>query len=169
MARTELERNVQPSLFDRLTDLSPGLLADPTSSREDSARNFRISVQRDVEHLLNTRRTIVRVPVEFVELTHSVHEFGLPDTTGRAVGTADGKEILIQSVRDTLYRFEPRLANIRVKLVESDQVRSPQIRFSIEATLRMDPTPEQVVFDTVLEVASGNFAVANENAAPTGR
>ena len=30
---------------------------------------------------------------------------------------------------------------------------------SIQATLRMDPTPEQVVFDTVLEMASGEYDV----------
>ena len=49
--------------------------------------------------------------------------------------------------------------NVTVRLTDSDQIRMPQVRFAIEATLRMDPSPEQIVFDTVLEIASGSYAV----------
>ena len=58
-------------------------------------------------------------------------------------------------------RFEPRLLNVRVVLVESTQLKAQQVRFSIEATLRMDPSPEQIVFDTVLEVSRGTYDVAS--------
>ena len=30
---------------------------------------------------------------------------------------------------------------------------------TIEATLRMDPSPEQIVFDTVLEIARGTYDI----------
>ena len=163
MARTELERNVQPSLLDRLTDLDPRTATDATVSREESIRRYRAAVQRDVEVLLNTRRTMVTAPAQFSNVTHSVYEYGLPDTTALAVGTSEGRDALVVLVRDTLQRFEPRLTNIRVKLVSSDRMRTQQVRFAVEATLRMDPTPEQVVFDSVLEIASGNIAVGNEN------
>jgi predicted component of type VI protein secretion system len=33
------------------------------------------------------------------------------------------------------------------------------LKFRIEATLDIEPTPEPVVFDTVLQLGSGNFAV----------
>jgi type VI secretion system protein ImpF len=164
MARTELERSVQQSLLDRLTDDAPKRPNDPVLSRDETARLYRIAVQRDVEWLLNTRRSIIPVPAECRELRRSVHEFGLPDTTGLAVATPDGRDTLVASIREALDRFEPRLINVKVRLVEADQIRTPQVRFSIEATLRMDPSPEQVVFDTVLEVASGTFAVEDENA-----
>jgi type VI secretion system protein ImpF len=164
VARTELERNVQPSLFDRLTDLAPKTLVDSTVSREDSIKLYRAAVQRDVEMLLNTRRTMMVAPAEYGNVAHSVYEYGLPDTTARAVGTSHGRETLIAMVRDTLQRFEPRLTNIRVKLTSSDRMRTQQIRFAVEATLRMDPTPEQVVFDSVLEITSGTIAVGNDSA-----
>ncbi len=162
MARTELDRNVQPSLLDRLTDESPRTPADQSLARDESARRFRMSVQRDVEQLLNTRRNIVPVNAMFVEVHNSVHEYGLPDTTGIAPNTAEGVKRLTDEVRDTILRFEPRLANVKVRLVENDQVRTPQVRFVVEGTLRMDPTPEQIVFDTVLDIPSGVIAVQDQ-------
>ena len=168
MARTEIERTVQPSLIDRLTDLEPGLRDDPPTTREESARRFRLSVERDVEWLLNTRRTMQPAPAGCPELRRSAHEYGLPDTTALPVGTKVGRERLLNALRDTLARFEPRLANPRVRLVESAQVNAPQMRFVVEATLVMDPSPEQVVFDTVLEIARGEYAVIDGPAPSAG-
>jgi type VI secretion system protein ImpF len=168
VARTEIERTVQPSLIDRLTDLEPGVRDDPQTTREESARLFRLSVERDVEWLLNTRRTMQPAPPNCPELRRSAHEFGLPDTTGLAVGTKVGRERLLGDLRDALARFEPRLASPRVRLVDAAQVNAPQMRFVVEATLVMDPSPEQVVFDTVLEIARGEYAVHDGPAPSAG-
>ncbi len=162
MARHETDRAVRPSLLDRLTDESPREPADRQVSFEESAQAYRRSVRRDVEALLNTRRTIVPVLPAFDDVRHSVHEYGLEDTTGRAVGTAEGRHRLTEDIRQTLMRFEPRLMNVRVILVDSSQLKAQQVRFSIEATLRMDPNPEQIVFDTVLEVSRGTYDVASK-------
>jgi type VI secretion system protein ImpF len=162
MARTELDRNVQPSLLDRLIDESPRESADVPKSHEESARLFRISVQRDVELLLNTRRSIVPVDTMFGEVRNSVHEFGLPDTTGSSPGTPEGRKRLTDDVRDTILRFEPRLANVSVRLSESDRIKTPQVRFLVVGTLRMDPTPEQIVFDTVLDMSTGAIDVQDK-------
>jgi len=163
MARTELDRAVQPSLLDRLTDEALRDSVDHTTTREASARAFRNSVQRDVEWLLNTRRTIVATTSLHPELQHSVHQFGLPDSSGLSFSNIEGRKQLTDDITDTLRRFEPRLMNVVVNLTEADMVKAPQVRFSITATLRMDPSPEQIVFDTVLEIASGTFDVADKS------
>lgn len=161
MARTELDRAVRPSLLDRLTDEAPREPADRQISRDESAQLYRRAVRRDVEALLNTRRAIVRVPVGCKEVLQSVHEYGLADTTGLAVGTPEGRRMLTEDIRQSLLRFEPRLMNVRVVLVENSQLKAQQVRFTIEATLRMDPSPEQIVFDTVLEVSRGAYDVVS--------
>jgi type VI secretion system protein ImpF len=163
MARTELDRNVQPSLLDRLTDEQPGQPADAPIAHEESVRRYRQSVQRDLERLLNTRRTIVPVDALFAEVRDSVHEFGIPDGTGIAPGTIEGQKLLTDSIRDAISRFEPRLANVVVRLTDSDQVKTPQVRFVVEATLRMDPTPEQIVFDSLLDIATGGIAIEDNS------
>jgi type VI secretion system protein ImpF len=162
MARTELDRAVLPSLLDRLTDEAPREPADPPTSREESARRFRQSVQRDLDWLLNTRRTIVAVTADLPEVANSVHQYGLPDFTGMTTSHADWRERLVEDVRETIRLFEPRLANVVVQMVDADSPHAHQVRFSVSATLLMDPSPEQVVFDTVLEVSSGTYEVQDK-------
>jgi type VI secretion system protein ImpF len=163
--RTELERSVLPSLLDRLTDEAPSRSADPAPTFEASARAFREAVQRDVEWLLNTRRTMAEVGEQLPILRDSVFTYGLEDTTGLAVNAPEGRKQLQSMLQEALRRFEPRLADMRVKLVDVAAASgTPMVRFTVEATLRMDPSPERVVFDTVLEIASGVYDVGAEPA-----
>ena len=167
--RTELERTVLPSLLDRLTDEALDRSTDAPMTAEASVQAFRAAVQRDVAALLNTRRTIVEVPTEYGELLRSVHEFGVPDTTAVAIGSRQGRDSLVASLQDALERFEPRLGAPRVRIVDIAQVHAPQVRFTVEATLRMDPSPESVTFDAVLEVARGGYDVATGTTPPADR
>ncbi len=157
MRRTEHDRAVLPSVLDRLTDFEPGQSSDAPVTRDESERAFRRAVQRDVEWLLNTRRSMLRAGAAQPETHASVLEYGLRDTTGVLIAGSDGPEQLLTFVRDSLRRFEPRLTNVVVSL--RDQNHPLEVRFAIHATLRMDPTPEQIVFDTVLEVSSGAYEV----------
>lgn len=159
MARTEIEHIVVPSLLDRLTDEAPKHTQDAPITRAESERRFRHSVERDVETLLNSRRTMHPAPAALPELRQSVYDFGLIDTTGIPVGTKAGRERILAGLRDAITRFEPRMQDLTVRLVDADQVRSPQMRFVIEATLIMDREREPVVFDTLLEVSNGEYEV----------
>jgi type VI secretion system protein ImpF len=158
VARTELHRTVQPSLLDRLTDLEPEVAADRPTTRDASERDYRAGVQRDVEQLLNTRRTIVRPETPLPQLARSVYAYGIPDTSGLAAAAESTRKELLTSVADTLRRFEPRLGDVVVAPRDGER-HALEMRFAITATLRMDPSPEQIVFDTVVEVASGTYDV----------
>jgi type VI secretion system protein ImpF len=56
----------------------------------------------------------------------------------------------------TINLFEPRLANVRLVLIETPDSAKKDVRLRIEAMLRMDPVPEPISFDTVIELKSGN-------------
>ena len=71
----------------------------------------------------------------------------------------------MRQVQETLATHEPRLAGVRVTLSETDADNRRQLRFMIEGLLRMEPNPEQVVFDTVLEIASGEYHVKGDGGA----
>jgi type VI secretion system protein ImpF len=157
--RTEIERTVRPSLLDRLTDDAPGDRAEAPTTREESARAYRASVLRDVEWLLNARRTAEPAPAALRQVRRSVYEYGLPDTLALPIATREGRERLVQWIEQTLAAFEPRLAEVRVALVGAEQAQAPQVRFAVSATLRMDPNPERVMFDTVFDVAAGGYEV----------
>jgi type VI secretion system protein ImpF len=59
--------------------------------------------------------------------------------------------------------FEPRLTAVQVSARDPESETHHRIRFVIEALLRMDPDPERIVFDTVLEVTSGEFLVTGSS------
>jgi type VI secretion system protein ImpF len=162
MAKSEIERTVQPSLLDRLTDADPRRPGDPRISYAESARRFKASIQRDLEWLLNTRRTPDPVPADwFEQLPRSVYYYGIPDITSLSRDSAESRLLLLHDVEQAIALFEPRLTDVRISVIETEgeQFRR-ELRFHIEATLRMDPTPEQIIFDTVLNFASGAYDVA---------
>ncbi len=162
MAKNEIERTVQPSLLDRLTDADPRSTADPRITYAESVRRFKASIQRDLEWLLNTRRIPEPVPEDWFEhLPRSVYYYGLPDITSLSRDASESRAYLLRDVEAAIAAFEPRLSDVRITVVEveGEQFRR-ELRFHIEATLRMDPTPEHVVFDTVLNFANGEYDIA---------
>jgi type VI secretion system protein ImpF len=162
MAKNEIERTVQPSLLDRLTDNDPRTSADVRVTFAESIRRFKTSLQRDLEWLLNTRRIPEPVPEDwFEEIPRSVYYFGIPDITSLSRDSRDSRNILLRDVEAAIATFEPRLTDVHISVVEAEGEHfRRELRFHIEATLRMDPTPEQVVFDTVLNFASGEYDIA---------
>ncbi|MDB4898542.1 MAG: type secretion system lysozyme-related protein [Gemmatimonadetes bacterium] len=160
MTSREIERTVQPSVLDRLTDLAPRSSDDSRIGYAESLRAFRASVQRDLEWLLNTRRIAEPAPEELEELCSSLYHFGLPDITSVGRESAQERRQMLESVEQAIALFEPRLANVTVRLVEVEgEQHRRELRFVVDATLLMDPTPEQVVFDTVLHFANGEYVV----------
>ncbi len=161
MARAEIDRTAQPSVLDRLIDLNPRG-GDAPMTFAQSVRVVKDAVRRDLEWLLNTRRIPEPVPEDwFEQVPRSVYYYGIPDITSLSRDSRDSRSILLHDVEQAIAIFEPRLTDVRIAVVEAEgeQFRR-ELRFHIEATLRMDPTPEQVVFDTVLNFASGEYDIA---------
>lgn len=159
MPRTEIERAVLPSLLDRLIDTEPRTPADPPISREESVRRFREGVMRDMEALLNTRAPYEPIPAALTGVRGSAYAYGIPDTTALPGGTMEGRQRLLAEVEAAIATFEPRLEAVQVQLVGGGDLRDPQVRFTLSALLRMDPSPEQVYFDSVLDLARGGYTL----------
>lgn len=160
MARSRLERNVLTSFLDRLIDHEPKKSGDPTLSFEESVRVFKQAVLRDLEWLLNTRRSLPHGPPLSRELENSILNYGLPDISALGVRDPEARSRLVRNVEETIARFEPRLSGVRAVLHGSDDSDQPQeLHILIHATLEMDPSPERIVFDTLIDVNSGHFSV----------
>jgi type VI secretion system protein ImpF len=159
MAPAEIERTAQRSVIDRLIDTEPTNTSDAGVTLAQSVREAKRALRRDLEWLLNTRRTIEPAPETLPELRRSLHRYGLPDITSAAASSTDARNWLRRQVEETIALFEPRLTHVRVTITDSDEPGRREVRFVVEAVLEMEPSPEQVVFDTVLEVSSSTFAV----------
>lgn len=155
-----LERTAKASVLDRLVDIHQKEPTDPPLSREASVAAYRNSVLRDVEWLLNTRRTIVAIPDSLTEVADSVFAYGLPDVTSHGADQAESRLLLVRQIERTLKTFEPRLTDVRVSIGASPEVEQ-RVHFTIEGLLKMEPDPERVAFDTVMELSRGDFSVTD--------
>jgi type VI secretion system protein ImpF len=141
-----------------LLDDRPEESREAPASRQTSLRLLKNAVRRDLEWLLNTRREDDERSAELTEVSRSLALFGLPDFAGSNVATSDGRETLRRQVETAVAVFEPRLEGVRVAFEKVDEMER-SVRFRIEAHLRVEPTPEPVVFDTMLRVGSGEVRV----------
>jgi type VI secretion system protein ImpF len=62
---------------------------------------------------------------------------------------------LVRQITTAINTFEPRLTNVRLSLVERADSARKDVRLRIEAMLRMDPVPEPISFDSLIELKSG--------------
>lgn len=158
MARIDNEIRITPSVLDRLLDYEPQASQEAPKSRSKSLRELKQAVRRDLEWLLNTRCYPEDVDPGLEEVLKSVVFYGLPDFTGVSAKSHIEQKKLTQAVETALKFFEPRFIDLRVRLEPIDNV-DRVLRFRIEANLDIDPTPEPVAFDTVLQLGSGDFQV----------
>jgi type VI secretion system protein ImpF len=159
MAREE-QRPVQQSVLDRLIDTEPYNRGEVPPTRMQSVRALKIAVRRDLEWLLNTRAIPEPAPKEFEEVRQSLYTYGLSDISSLSADDPRSRQKLLNMIEQAITTFEPRLGSVHVSEPGAAGAHeSRQMRFMIEAVLRLDPTPEQVVFNTVLNLATGEYAV----------
>ena len=150
------ETTITISVLDRLIDQEPENRMENPLSRAQSVRLLKSSVRRDLEWLLNTRR-IAEPPDEGLkELNKSTYVYGLPDLSTLSMANSADQNRLVRQILGTINLFEPRLTNVRLVLVETPDAGKKDVRLRIEAMLRMDPVPEPITFDTLIELKSGN-------------
>ncbi len=161
MAR-EFENNITQSVVDRLMDLEPREAADPPFSRLKSLKDYRASVRRDLQWLLNTRRINESAGTDMPDLRRSLFNYGLPDFSTYSLNSPNDRMELTQHIEDTMAIFEPRLRDVKVTVLESEAGDTRVLRFKIEALLEMDPAPEQIFFDGVRDPGNGEFQLMGE-------
>ncbi|MBK9169573.1 MAG: type VI secretion system baseplate subunit TssE [Bryobacterales bacterium] len=163
MPRPSNESEVTQSIFDRLIDHDPRNNAgDEYRTRAQSVRDLKNAVRRDLEWLLNSRRVAIPPDERLKEVNRSLYVYGLPDFTALSLSDPRDHNKLMRNLQSIIQIFEPRLLNPHIATMESSDSHSRTLRFRIEGLLRMDPSPEHVSFDTVLELTSGEYEVKGD-------
>lgn len=161
MAKPRGDGPITLSVLDRLIDLDPKRSEELPLNRSQSLREFKANVCRDLEWLFNSRQPL-EAPQLGKLLRNSVYAYGLPDITSLSVSSVRDRKRLSQALEEAVRTFEPRILNPRVVVATTEEGKTPRLRFIIEGLLRLDPSPEPVSFDTVLDVASGEYRVPGD-------
>ena len=155
----ENQQNIQASILDRLIDLEPGVSREPVQYRLLTIGRAKASVARDLENLLNTKRSVLAPPAAYREVNNSVFVYGLQDFTSQNPRSPMVRQQLRQQIERIISRFEPRLKNVKVNLEMAGQ-NERNLRFRITALLVVDPVTEPVTFDTYFDVSRGEYVIS---------
>lgn len=143
------------SILDRLSDDQPEIVREGSMSRTQSLRKLKQSVVRDLAWLLNTRQSPDEEWSGATDLKTSLLSFGLPDFTGLNPRNHKDREKLRHSIEAVIGHYEPRLKRVRITVHPLSDDRS--LHFRVTALLNLQPSPEPIVFDTVLNLTTANF------------
>ena len=149
---------LRPSILERLT-------GEPRKRPRRTGRTMteiKQDVARSLMWLLNTRIHVPAAWNRFEEARASVLTYGVPDFSTSSWSSREDREELARAFQSAIRKFEPRLVSrtVDVEVHESDDIEHFSIRFEIRAWLQVDPLPsEEVVFDSDLDVLSGNIDV----------
>ena len=160
MANLGTQERLQPSLLDRLTDEDPD--SKEATTRVLSMQQIRTAVQRDLAWLLNTGRLSSTEDLGgYPEVETSVLNFGIPDLAGLTVHGAN-KNALEEALAEAIRSFEPRILknSLKVRVVtDTEEMHRNAVVFEIEGKLWSEPAPVRLLWDTEVDLETGNVVV----------
>jgi type VI secretion system protein ImpF len=134
---------------------------ESVEQRTLTMRRLRESVLRDLSWLLSTvsfdtRRDLTAWPA----VARSVLNYGLPSVAGIASGSFDPMEAA-KRLQTSIENFEPRLTHVRVT-PEFNAARMDMhaLKFRVEAQLWGQPTPQQLLLRTQIDVESADVVIS---------
>ena len=152
-----------PSLLDRLLDDRPHQSTEPSGLRTFSLAEYKASIVRDLEVLVNTRQSLVADELDgFPHLAGSILEYGMPDFTSRSVLDPHDRRLIQQQLERAITTGDRRFHRVRVQLL-AQQDGHRMLTFRVDAVLRLQDISRQVSFDAVLQVNTQEYTVQNLN------
>ncbi|BBH46026.1 type VI secretion system baseplate subunit TssE [Pseudomonas sp. KU43P] len=152
-----------PSLLDRLLDDRPFQSAEPAVQRTCSLAEYKASIVRDLEVLVNTRQSLVAEALGgFSQLGGSILEYGMPDFISRSVLDPQDRRLIQQQLERAISTGDRRFRRVRVQLL-AQQNGHRMLTFRVDAVLRLQDISRQVSFDAVLQVNTQEYKVQNLN------
>ncbi|HXM45618.1 MAG TPA: type VI secretion system baseplate subunit TssE [Bryobacteraceae bacterium] len=137
----------------------------PAVRMSGSLEHLKKALKRDLEALLNTRRNPDPLPDGCPEVQRSMYYYGLPDITSIALQSDPDRKRLQRTLEETISAMEPRLHEVRVSFETPAPGEIRTLHFRIDALLRVEPAPERISFDTILQLSSGEYRVRGERRA----
>lgn len=152
-------KGFEPGLLEKLFDDAPREPGHGIFKRL-SLEEFKESVARDVEALLNSRFVMDEEALRnYPHCQRSLATYGLNDFSGRSLASSPDRAFICRALELAIARHEPRLTQVRVSL-DPDQRSTGALRFSISAMLVVHPSREPVSFDALLQPTTLQYSVS---------
>jgi type VI secretion system protein ImpF len=151
------------SMLDRLMDFEPDLAEDRLKTIGKQVEEVRESLRRDLEALLNTRRSPQTPPKTLAELDRSLVSFGVDGFFTTALVTASQREQFAQRLESRIRLFEQRLDSVRVSVLPVRHPNERSLRLRIEASYVAQEGMPAIAFETAVDPSTQRIVVEAPN------
>lgn len=153
-------KGFEPSLLEKLFDDEPRATAPSRIFKSISLDQYKESVARDLEGLLNSRAAFDEAMLkEYPNCQKSLMTYGLRDFSTRSLANGHDRAEICRLLEQSIARHEPRLHNVRVTL-EGNGRGVGGLHFSIHALLDVQPAREPISFDAMLQPSTLQYSVS---------
>lgn len=152
-----MARTITHSLIDRLLDDDPDQTVEGAETEDDALDRYKVSLRRDLEHLLNTKRPMLDGLDRYDALGSTVVGYGIQDLSTEDFAVPAVRERVRRTIAQVIRNHESRLTNIDVEVDEGPTSRGINLRIS--ATLTLTRNREMVVYEAGVKPGDRVIAV----------
>lgn len=153
-------KGLEPSLLEKLLDDAPKSPRAAAVVKSISLDQYKESVARDLEGLLNSRSAFSEEDVEaFPQCRRSMMTYGLRDFSSMSLASAPDRAAICRSIEQAIARHEPRLHHVQV-LLDGGPREARGLHFTIHGLLDLLPAQEAISFDALLQTATLQYSVS---------
>jgi type VI secretion system protein ImpF len=147
------------TIWDRLFP-PPGATPDQSDPTRLSLAQYKFSLARDLEALLNTRIGICAEQMAlYPACADSILNYGLSDFADLCMTSSEDRKELCDRITAAIARHEPRLVDVRAALLEDTGGIVNRLNFAISGQLRVLAGDDRVQFDVMLEPPSLHYSI----------
>lgn len=153
-------KGFEPSLLEKLLDEAPKSPRSAEVFKSISLDQYKESVAKDLEGLLNSRSAFSEDDIEaFPNCRKSMLTYGLRDFSAMSLASAPDRAAICRSIEQAIARHEPRLHNVQVRLdISTREARG--LHFTIHGLLDVQPSREPISFDALLQTATLQYSIS---------
>jgi len=146
---------VTVSLLSRLEKTLP-----QTVKREnhDDMTTVLSHIRRDLETLLNTKRSDIPISHKRPWVNQSIIQFGMPDFMNLNFAQEQGQFQLCQLIKQTIELFEPRIHDVMV-FIESETVIHSTLSVTIQGNIKHNNQHHECLFESLLDPDQQYFSL----------
>ncbi len=153
-------KGLEPSLLEKLLDEAPKAPPSGNAVKAISLDQYKESVARDLEGLLNSRAAFSEEDIEsFPNCRRSMMTYGLRDFSSMSLASAPDRAAICRSIEQAIARHEPRLHGVRV-LLDTGVREAKGLHFTIHGLLDVQPAREPISFDALLQTATLQYSIS---------
>ncbi|MEZ0470334.1 type VI secretion system baseplate subunit TssE [Luteimonas salinilitoris] len=153
-------KGFEPSLLEKLLDDTPRAKPGGNVFKSISMEQYKESVARDLEGLLNSRSAFSEDDLgDYPNCRQSLMTYGLCDFSSMSLANAYDRAAICRSLEQAIARHERRLHNVQVRL-DSDTHMGTGLHFTIHGLLDLQPAREAVSFDAMLQPTTLQYSVS---------